>query len=661
MKLKGTLWALAFAFAAVSCSDDLENSGKNNQPEESEQNAYLAVKIATGTKGTSTKAYDGNGENGDDPNLLPEIVGLKEDKVYDINIFLFEKKSDENSETGGLAAVNKGKNQANNAKILGHGYLAGINETPSGGSEPNHDKVLVKIELDEPFSTTSSKDYWVLAVVNYGEELNAANLGELRNQFSDKAWTGGTNGIESYDQFVMSTHKMHGATGNSYVTITPANKQPNTPAITTVYVERLAARVDLKVSDGPMTGSINTDGTFKITRYLPINLWKDKTYMFKQVSKKVTGLEDGLPTEDAIDHSEYQWLADEIWDKDNNEFNYVLSADMKEKTKDNYSSFTDKYKNFFYYNESETNLPEEYDTESGDWGNTEDLVTATHQSGEYTPIFYTCENTMSAPLQINAYSTGLIFESQFTFNSDVKVSGYNKNTGSIEEVNVPTSKTFFVANHNVKVNFDKIKTIAAMAFQGGDATDELMKGFMDNQWPANPDFDKIKSIINLMAEKNGVEKSFKNYLKEAIKSVTAETFETKKSDLTFDQFIAKNSDLDIPETGISDTKIATLYKKYDVSCYREGKSYHKYWIQHDPSAVEKAREDQKLGVMEYGIVRNNVYQLNVTGIRDLGDPLPYTPKKDDPGTPDEEDEKYTIEVTIYVKDWILRKNQDIIL
>lgn len=659
MKLKHySLWALALAFAAVSCSDDLENSGKNNQPEESEQKAYLAVKIATGTKGASTKAYTGYGEEGD--GYLPEIEDLKEDKVYDINIFLFEKKSDENSETGGLAAINKGKAQANNAKILGHGYLAGIDDTPSGGSEPNHDKVLVKIELDEPFSTTSSKDYWVLAVVNLGKELNAASLGELRNQFSDNAWTGGTNGIGSYDHFVMSTHKMHGATGHSWVTITPANKQPNTPAITTVYVERLAARVDLKVSNGPMNGSINTDGTFTIKRYLPINLWKDKTYMFKQVSKKVTGLEDGLPTEDAIDHSEYQWLADEIWDKDNNEFNYVLSVDMADKTKGNYSSFADKYKNFFY-NESETNLPEEYDTKSGDWGNTADLVTATHQSGEYTPIFYTCENTMSAPLQINAYSTGLIFESQFTFNSDVKVSGYNDNTGSIEEVNVPASKTFFVANHNVKVNFDKIKTIAAMAFQGGDATDELMKGFMNNQWPTNSDFEKIKSIINLMAEKNGVEKSFKNYLKGVIKGVTAETFETNKDKLTYNQFIANNTELSIPETDITDKQIATLYKKYGVSCYREGKSYHKYWIQHDPSAATSAREDQKLGVMEYGIVRNNVYQLNVTGIRDLGDPLPYTPGKDDPGTPDEEDEKYTIEVTIYVKDWILRKNQDIIL
>ena len=67
-----------------------------------------------------------------------------------------------------------------------------------------------------------------------------------------------------------------------------------------------------------------------------------------------------------------------------------------------------------------------------------------------------------------------------------------------------------------------------------------------------------------------------------------------------------------------------------------------------------------MGVMEFCIVRNNVYQLYVKGIRGLGDPLPYTPGKDDPGTPDESD-YVTIDVTIYVKDCVKLTNKDIIL
>lgn len=70
--------------------------------------------------------------------------------------------------------------------------------------------------------------------------------------------------------------------------------------------------------------------------------------------------------------------------------------------------------------------------------------------------------------------------------------------------------------------------------------------------------------------------------------------------------------------------------------------------------------DKKMGVMEFCIVRNNVYQLFVKGVRGLGDPLPYTPGKDKPDTPDENNE-LTIDVTIYVKDWVKRTNKPIIL
>ena len=67
-----------------------------------------------------------------------------------------------------------------------------------------------------------------------------------------------------------------------------------------------------------------------------------------------------------------------------------------------------------------------------------------------------------------------------------------------------------------------------------------------------------------------------------------------------------------------------------------------------------------MGVMEFCIVRNNVYQLDVTGVRDLGDPLPYTPGKDDPNNPDESG-TVSILVNIYVKDWVKRSNSGIIL
>ena len=67
-----------------------------------------------------------------------------------------------------------------------------------------------------------------------------------------------------------------------------------------------------------------------------------------------------------------------------------------------------------------------------------------------------------------------------------------------------------------------------------------------------------------------------------------------------------------------------------------------------------------MSAMEFVIVRNNVYQLVVTGVRDLGDPLPYTPGKDSPDNPDESEEVF-IDVYLYVKNWVKRTNSGIIL
>ena len=103
------------------------------------------------------------------------------------------------------------------------------------------------------------------------------------------------------------------------------------------------------------------------------------------------------------------------------------------------------------------------------------------------------------------------------------------------------------------------------------------------------------------------------------------------------------------------SNIEDLARDYGIYFFRNGKSYHKFWIRHNDN-----NDDYKMGVMEFAIVRNNVYQLNVTGVKGLGDPLPFTPGKDKPETPDESNE-VTINVTIYVKDWVKRTNKDIIL
>jgi hypothetical protein len=77
--------------------------------------------------------------------------------------------------------------------------------------------------------------------------------------------------------------------------------------------------------------------------------------------------------------------------------------------------------------------------------------------------------------------------------------------------------------------------------------------------------------------------------------------------------------------------------------------YYKYWIKHLDN-----KNDNELGVMEYSIVRNNVYKLKVLDIYSIGDGSDST----DPDNP-VESKKYYIKVNLNIKPWIIRSNEEI--
>src|SRR5699024_6380891 len=64
--------------------------------------------------------------------------------------------------------------------------------------------------------------------------------------------------------------------------------------------------------------------------------------------------------------------------------------------------------------------------------------------------------------------------------------------------------------------------------------------------------------------------------------------------------------------------------------------YYPYWIRHGNNG-----KDKEMGIMEFGIVRNNIYKLSVSTIKNFG-PLELTP-----GTPDENTQNY-IKVEVFV-------------
>ena len=99
-------------------------------------------------------------------------------------------------------------------------------------------------------------------------------------------------------------------------------------------------------------------------------------------------------------------------------------------------------------------------------------------------------------------------------------------------------------------------------------------------------------------------------------------------------------------------------KKNDVQCFKKGSAdgkfvcYYPYWIKHIPS------DDVAEDVMEFGIVRNNVYQVTVTGIQGVGkdgvtEDIITDTETDDPTT-------VLLNVKLSIKPWTVRANSAVL-
>ena len=608
--------------------------------------------------------------------------------VYNVNIFLFETNVNTLSKADHLDFLNGEANPT----VAGYGYYDvktgnGL-DASEGGSEPNHGSRNIRITMNSDLDE-NPKNYQVFAIVNAGADLKTkiTSLKELRDYVAEGTVIAknGTD-VANANEFLMSTHKMVSdatpANFPSIVSLSSQNTAEN-PAKTAVYVERLAARIDLTYNT-PVEGKValdfdnesspvNKQGTFYLTGYTLINQWQGNTKMFKQVSPTVDSYEEDLEMNAQYNEGDpLRYLGDEIWQwdptsKPNGLFNFVLSESFIEKTLADVAN--NKWENLYrnYFNEGLNdvnkvtaiplnNPPVSY----------EDPV----NNRTYYPISYVRENTLNTSAQVHGYSTGVIFRTKFTPNKDFKMTEYvNGAISDKAQLDDTENFVFLTAEHfngkeAQKLVYKNIKTVAARAFNIPDGTDKtnLLKGIMEG-WTddVTSTLADVKTAIEGMSIKNKLEEKFKKYLEDQLSTATDLTPELKNK-LTYKGFV-NTQDQKLQAilnktdnmSSITTDEIGPLAENYGVSFFRNGQSYHKFWIRHNDNMADK-----KMGVMEFCIVRNNVYQLFVKGVRGLGDPLPYTPGKDKPDTPDENNE-LTIDVTIYVKDWVKRTNKPIIL
>ena len=705
MNFKSTLWALAFACAAVSCSDELaDGPNNNNESEEQGEGVYLTVNIAS-PSGTTTKAPGDDGWSAEDGDGFEQGTA-KERTVNDINIYLI-KASDAtaiNSSESGLSVVNA----VESTEIVGHGFSQTVLENDHDASI-HHTANTVRLTVNEV--PTEATVYHVLAVANFGKEVNFATLGALRDAVKVTTegadWTGNaftTSGnivgfANETNNFVMSTHQMYEESiGGSSVTISPENMDETNPAQATVFIERLAARIDLGLTEAlvgqgdgntkgaavehpiKVEGSTNSNDNakdyVKLTGYQVVNRWNGDNYLLKRVTAELTGTGTGAtaayPSIEINESNKIKYLGDEIWKSGENKFNYVIDPFTASTTPKN-STNIDTYKNSYesHYDEDlNSNISTQFRGLSGEGS---DNISTTN--GQFTPVFYTKENCLDLNNQIMGLVTGIIFQGKYTPNavSTFDEDGGNSGTAVVKAEPYTPDANFYVVNDFSDGDASRfltsdLTTIGALSFTdiANDAaktySSDLLKALFSttDSW-GSVTLDNLKEAVNAMVG-GKLNMEYKAYLQKLITPASGEA----PMDINGIQLRAAKWSAFLESDGIKITDPSTvttgtdayagsskdLYDKWNISYYKGGVCYFPYWIRH-----ENNNNNAVLGPMEFCIVRNNVYQVGVTGVNALGYPLPFVTPED---TPVEQEEVF-LQVQIYVKDWTLRKNSGIIL
>lgn len=687
MKLKSTLWTLAVALAVVSCSDELdENGGGNDQGNELTGPAtYMTVSISSNA---TTKAAPSGGEEGDVEN--GELGEKNEYKVNDVTVILY---TDENG--------NEPTTFSNSSKLVAAGYKDGIaNMETSEELWHSRTTATVTITVTDPAQANSfdGKIYGVITVTNLGSEgalcnrikADDINTGEeLANFLQVKAW-------DDTKGFVMSTHNDTYDAGTSTptaifdkVTLKAGADATNAPTAS-VHVERLAAKIRINEANGvnnfiyTVNDNSETEAKVRLDQVAIVNKLTSGTYLLKRVTEDLKDGYAALPDDATKDIL----LANECTDANGLGSNYVIDPWTRAKSNLNPSTLPDGFTDFQAAKETleganltspHINKTLTYDNDfngtdySTMWYSFDDAVNLSSYTGEY-PLFlaYTQENTTSLAMQKNGYSTGAIFKATYfpkkwatTTNA---VSGTTIGKVTAEDIDytpgedgtgyddidgtftVPTDLKFYVYEGNVYKDYEAIFNQFVWTQQKS----------LDGNKDGTPIYSYSDFTATNIAGKNIKVVDFFNHLLaefsdplgylDHLKGI----YDTNNNGVYDDGDTGYNADktfgVDDAIDSYTDTNVDTINEV--VLPYVGGVCYYPYWIRHASNNIPT-----EMSVMEFAIVRNNIYDMTVTGISGLG---LSGAEKPDPGKDDEEN-KYYFNVEIYVKNWVVRSNSGIIL
>ena len=368
-------------------------------------------------------------------------------------------------------------------------------------------------------------------------------------------------------------------------TLTLNSNPKSNPATAEVDVERMAARLDYKTT-GTYTcdDPAYPDATVEITGAALVNNLTAGSYLLKRVAYDVNG-------------TNLSYLGDETADENDVATNYVLDPWTTNKSKGLYGTW-------FMSGSADPNWWAGY------------VQPGTPVSDGWLRIGYTLENTTAAEEAGSDYSTGVVFKAKF----------YPKGVA-----NYQNGATFFALGNRLFASMEDMMTYV----YGADFSQ------FDNKIDACTDWAALKTFAaSLLDNDPSGYKSFLQGQDEAQDlAQVKESLKWKAYMLNKCGYSASlnNNVYSVTLDQNEDTSTREALQPYGTRTYEDATCYYTWWVRHSNDNNDDAK-----GIMEYAIVRNNIYKLTVNSVYSLGGEVP-------------EDESLIVDV--YVNDWLLLDNE----
>ena len=563
MLFAGLLFAVGLSACSLIHDDDLDCQ---LYTEEGVPYAYVSIALNTSAATPSTRADNpSGGEDGDGPEEGQDY----ENEVRDITLFFYDAAV----ATNGVNSVPTGT--ATSIPIVARLYLTADELQPQTGNSMTKQTGAIEVE-----QLLVGHSYHVLAVVNGGDSFSTdiTTLGDLQQEKVTKLYNVNGTGYEAtYTNFLMAS--ADDEDGPLYVR--PNNSETN-PATTRIDVERVTARVDYRAEDSYKVGTEGSEpiGTAKITGAMLVNTLNDKAESW--LLKRVTA-------ENATINTTPTWLGNETYTPETGAAtNYVIDA-KAEKVETDFTLAT------YFPNIGYDDLEWETLFVEGS------LVDGLEEN--YLCVGYPKENT--AEKADVHYTTGIVFQADFL------PTGYDDYA------------TFFEWNGTIYRTVEA----AMQAFDpdGWERIDETQ-----DKWQSVATWNNLRTYI-IAGLRTGDPAGYKRFLEEQAEGKEGTTAITadEKTTLRWSSYMETHCHYRLDngaatvDTDGTDGSTRSALAPFGLATYYKGICYYTYWIKHANDQI--AENDMPYaggGLMEYGIVRNNIYKLNVTGITQLGDDIP---------------------------------------